>query len=120
VTTGTTTAFTVNPGAVAQLVWVQQPPVATTANTAMSPSPSLRALDAVGNLVTSFAGTVTMAIVTDGALFPPAVLTGNSVTAVGGVGTFTNLRIDRIGTAYTIQASTGAVNSPVSNAFNIL
>jgi len=119
VTGATSTTFDINPGAVAQLVWLQQPTDGS-ANTNISPAPVLRALDAIGNLVTTFNGTVVMTIVNDGSVLHNANLSGGTVTASGGIATFPSLQIDQDGLGYTVQATAGAVTSPVSSSFNIV
>jgi hypothetical protein len=116
----TSTAFNINAGAVAQLVFTGQPSDAT-ANTNISPAIVVTAKDAIGNTVTSFTGNVDMVIAVDGALLPPATLGGTTTkAAVGGVATFSDLQIDQPGSGYKLQASSGATTSPLSAAFNIL
>ena len=74
------------------------------------------ARDPSGRTVTGFTGTVTLALAnnpSDGTLSGPT-----TVTAVNGVARFSNLRVDRAGTGYTLRASSGVL-SVVSNSFNI-
>jgi Big-like domain-containing protein/invasin-like protein len=115
-TPATSTAFDIVPGAVAQLVWVQQP-TTTAVSTVISPAPSLRALDALGNLVSTFTGSVTIAIAAN----PGTGVLGGTLTlnAVGGIATFGDLTIDTAGDGYTLQATTGGVTSAPSAAFSI-
>src|SRR5207248_8188312 len=70
---------------------------------------------AQGNTATGFTGNVTVAIGTN----PSTGTLGGTVprAAVGGVATFSNLSIDKVGTGYTLTA-TGA-GSATSAAFNI-
>src|SRR5437667_11692155 len=47
-------------------------------------------------------------------------LTGNApVNAVNGVATFPNLKIDKVGTGYTLKTTSGTLTPATSNAFNI-
>lgn len=115
----TSTAFNINAGAVAQLVFTVQPTDAT-ANTNISPAIVVTAKDAIGNTVTSFTGNVDMTIGVDGALIPPATLGGTTTrAAVAGQATFSDLQIDQPGTGYKLQAAVGAVTA-LSAAFDIL
>src|SRR2546425_6479153 len=57
-------SFGVTPGTATQLAFSQQP-VTTVANRLITPAVKVRALDALGNLVTSFAGNVSVALRTE-------------------------------------------------------
>jgi len=73
--------------------------------------------DALGNLVTTFAGSVTVAI---GANPGGGTLSGTTVvTAVNGVATFSTLSINNKGTGYTLTGASGALTAATSVAFNI-
>src|SRR5439155_1311237 len=75
------------------------------------------ALDASGNTVPSFTGAVSIAIDNNPV---GGTLTGNApVNAVNGVATFPNLKIDKVGTGYTLTATSGTLTPATSNAFNI-
>jgi hypothetical protein len=72
---------------------------------------------ASGARVTSASDPVTLAIGTNPAA---GTLAGTrTVNAVNGVATFTNLRIDRAGTGYTLAASSGSLTGATSNAFDV-
>src|SRR5438045_645730 len=90
-------------------------PSTTPAGAAITPAVQVTALDAQGNTATGFTGNVTVAIGTN----PGAGTLGGSAThaAAGGVATFANLSIDKVGTGYTLTA-TGA-GSATSAACNI-
>ncbi len=76
------------------------------------------ARDALGNLVTSFTGNVTLAIGTNPA---GGTLSGTAtVAAVAGVATFSTLSIDKAGTAYTLAVTTSGLSGATSGAFNII
>ncbi len=73
--------------------------------------------DHYGNLETNYSGSVVMAFdVNPGS----ATLGGNAtVSAVGGVATFSGLTISTIGTGYTLQATSGGVTSPDSDPIKV-
>jgi len=110
-------AVTVSPGAASQLAFGQQPTNAT-ANATISPAPTVRVLDAFGNLeTTDNTDQVTMAIGTNPA---GGTLSGTlTVTASGGVATFSTLSINNPGNGYTLTAGSGALTGATSNGFNI-
>jgi autotransporter-associated beta strand protein len=72
--------------------------------------------DAAGNLTSSTAN-VAMAIGTNPG---SGTLSGTtSVAAVAGVATFSTLSIDKVGTGYTLSASSGVLTPATTNTFNI-
>jgi hypothetical protein len=75
------------------------------------------AQDATGATVSSFSGTITVALGTNPS---GGTLAGTTtVAAVNGVATFANLSIDRAGNGYTLQATSSGLTSATSAAFNI-
>src|SRR5438445_12015535 len=78
----------------------------------------VRALDALGNLVTSFAGNVSVALSSN----PGGATLGGTtpVTAVSGVATFFDLSVNKMGTGYTLTASASGFTPVTSTAFDIL
>ncbi len=111
----TSQPFTVNAVAT-QLVFVTQPHDADRNHT-LAPPIQVAALDADGNLVTTYAGTVTMAI---GANPGHASLSGTrSVKAVNGVATFSTLKLNKRGNNYTLVASATGLKSATSAPFDI-
>src|SRR5207253_2370474 len=128
------TAFNITPASAAQLVFTVQP-VATTAGTAITPAVQVTARDAFGNTATGFTGSVTVAIGTNpagGALSGTltvalaanpggATLSGTtSIAAVAGVATYSTLRLDKVGTGYTLTATASGLTSATSTPFNIV
>jgi PKD repeat protein len=115
-----TTTFAVSCVAVAtRLVFTVQPST-TPPLTAISPAVTVKAVDAAGYTVTSFTGPVTMAIGRNGSLLIPGTLSGTTtVNAVGGVATFSNLKIDQSGDGYTLVARASGLTSAESASFNI-
>lgn len=96
-------------------------PSKTSPGAPLNPPVQVALLDSAGHVVASFAGRVTVAIERDGSLLHNARLLGTTeVAAIAGVATFTDLRIDQFGFAYTLRAgSTGASPSGPSAAFDI-
>jgi hypothetical protein len=108
--------FNITAAPAARLDFLAQP-VTTTAGQAMAAF-TVRALDAFGNVNTAFAGPVTVAISTNPG---GGTLSGTAtVNAVGGTASFTGLSIDKSGTGYRFEATSGALTPDVSNAFSIL
>src|SRR5438132_123873 len=82
-----------------------------------SPYVQLRAEDTGGNLVTSFTGLVTVAIAANPA---GGTLSGTTtVAAVGGLATFSDLSIDKVGTGYTLFFSADGLLGVESATFAI-
>jgi hypothetical protein len=75
-----------------------------TGGTAFTTQPVVTALDAGGNTATSYAGSVTLSIVS-GTGTAGATLSGCVGTLRGGVTTFAGCKIDKIGTAYVLRAT---------------
>jgi hypothetical protein len=113
---GTSNAFNIIVGAPAKLVFQQQPTSAT-AGVAIAPQITVRILDAGNNLVTTATNTVVIAILNNAG---GGTLSGdNSNPAAGGVASFNTLSIDKAGTAYTLQATSGSLTAVTSSGFNI-
>ncbi|HEX9504765.1 MAG TPA: hypothetical protein VGA62_02045, partial [Acidimicrobiia bacterium] len=103
-------------GTATKLAFSVQPSNAA-AGVAIAPAVAVQAQDAQGNLVSTFTGTVTIAIGTNPA---GGVLSGaTSAVAVAGVATFANLSLDKVGTGYTLVASTSGLTSATSSSFNV-
>src|SRR5207249_2836996 len=91
-------------------------PSNTQVGATITPAVTVTALDASGNTVTSFTGAISLALGNAAG----ATLSGNGpVNAVNGVATFANLTIDKVGTGYTLTATSGTLTQATSNAFNI-
>lgn len=101
-------AFTAQPSNTGTLATIQ-PPVVVTVR------------DGAGRVVTSFTGTVHVAIGTDASLLHDAVLSGSTTVAVsGGTATFADLNIDQAGSGYTLTAALGSgPPAATSAAFNV-
>ena len=108
--------FDISSGTLAQLVFTQQP-TNTSAGATITPNVLVAGQDALGNTVTTFTGTVTVVIGTNPAT---GTLSGTtSVNAIAGVGTFSNLSIDKAGSGYSLTASATSASDGTSTSFDI-
>ncbi|MDP1892306.1 MAG: Ig-like domain-containing protein [Gemmatimonadaceae bacterium] len=91
-------------------------PVASRAGVALPPV-TVAAQDAAGNTIASFTGDVTVAL---GANPGGSTLSGTTTAkAVAGVATFSDLKLNRPGTAYTLVFSSAELSAAVSGTFDI-
>ncbi len=104
---------------------IQSAPVATSLAFSVQPTNALvnatqtvevRVLDQFGNFFAGFNGPVSLAL---GNNPSGATLTGTIATAINGVATFNNLSVNRVGTGYTLIASSTGLTPATSNAFDI-
>ena len=122
-TAGASPTFSVAAGVATQLAFTTAP-TATKAGTAIAPAVKVTAQDALGNPVTSFSGTVTVAI-TPGTGATGATLSGTTASAAAaGVATFADLKIDKVGaastgTGYTLSATAPSLTAATSDPFDI-
>ena len=109
-------AFSVTAGAAAKLAYQQQP-TNIAAGSSITPPVTVAIEDAVGNIVTGAANSVTIAIGTN----PSAGTLSGTLTAAAtnGVATFSNLSIDLAGTGYTLSATATSLTNAVSNTFTV-
>ena len=121
-TSVTSSAFDVTappPPPATQLSFTVQPTNTLPLGT-ITPAVEVTALDAQGNPVSGFTGTITIAIGHDASLLGNAVLSGTlTVTAVNGVARFSDLSIDQIGVGYTLRATATGLTSAESSPFNV-
>ncbi|MGH7613548.1 MAG: beta strand repeat-containing protein, partial [Gemmatimonadales bacterium] len=111
-----TATVLVDPAAASVLVFIGQPSTAG-AGVAISPAVQVTAHDQFGNIATSYAGLVSIAV---GANPSGGVLSGDAAqVAVAGVASFLDLRIDKAGTGYTLAASGVGLSAGTSDAFAI-
>jgi hypothetical protein len=117
-TAATSAPFDIVAGSATQLVFTGQPSNAN-AGQPITPAVVVTARDAQGNTATDFIGNVTL-VITGGTGTAGATLSGTqTVAAVGGIATFTDLNIDRSGTGYTLTASASGLTGTVSAPFDI-
>ncbi len=96
---------------------ITSPAAAQVGGVTVTPGFVVRAQDASNNPISTFTGTVSLAIGTNPG---GGTLSGTtSVSAVAGVATFNAFSIDKAGTGYTVVASAAGYTSGVSSAFNI-
>ncbi|MFZ9856575.1 MAG: invasin domain 3-containing protein, partial [Limisphaerales bacterium] len=103
-------------GPATKLAFATQPS-SVVAGASISPSVTVEVLDANNNRVTTATDSITLAIGTNPG---SGTLSGTAtVSAVAGVATFSSLSIDKIGTGYTLSASSGSLSGATSTAFNV-
>jgi hypothetical protein len=112
----TSDAISISGGAATQLLFTVQPSNAA-AGASILPAVRVTALDALGNIATSFTATVTLAIGTNPG---GGTLAGTTaIAAANGVATFTPLSINNAGVGYRLTASAAGVTPATSALFNI-
>jgi hypothetical protein len=113
--TATLTIF----GAPTQLVFGTGPSN-TGVGSVVTPAVTVQVEDAGGNVVTNSSASITVAIGNEGTGPGNGSLSGTlTIVASSGIATFGNLVINRIGTGYTLVASSSPLTSATSSAFNI-
>ena len=111
------TVLTLNPVAT-NLTFRTQP--VTTLPLATIPTVRVAVEDDLGNTMTSFNGTVTIAIGHNGGVVLPGTLSGTkTVPVVNGIATFSDLSIDQPGNGYTLRVTATGLLGAESAAFNI-
>src|SRR5204862_3867959 len=112
----TSAAFDITPGTATQLSFTQQPST-TVAGAAISPPVQVTALDAAGNPVPGFTGSVTIALGNN----PGGSTLGGATTvvAVNGVASFADLSANKTGTNYWLTATATGLSRATSSAFTI-
>jgi FKBP-type peptidyl-prolyl cis-trans isomerase 2 len=110
-----TASFTVSAGQATNLVMVTQPPVSVTAGTGFGFV--VEALDAFGNVDTSYSGPLTASIANN----PGNSTLGGNVNATisQGVATFSGLTLNIADPGYTLQASGNGVSSLTTSAITV-
>jgi len=112
----TSAAFDITVGTGLKLVFGVQPSTVA-AGSAITPAVVVRVEDAVGNLATTFTGSVTVALGTNPA---GGTLSGTLTQVVsGGQASFNNLSVDRAAVGYTLAASTSGASPGASAAFTV-
>ena len=112
------TAVVLNPAATHIVVTVQ--PSTTLPLMTITPAVKVAAVDDLGNTVSTFTGSATVAIGKNGGLVLPGTLSGTkTVSFVNGVATFSDLSIDQAGNGYTLVISGSGLRAAESNPFNI-
>lgn len=105
------------PGGPAKLAFTTQPGAATAA-LPIAPAIVVTVQDAAGHVVTTATSVITLALDTNSR---GGVLGGvTSVAAVNGVATFTQLRIDKAGTGYKLNATSPNTTRATSATFSVV
>lgn len=94
-------------------------PGSTRANAAFAAQPVVKAVDDLGTLDTSFAGSVTLAIKSSTGTASATLGGTTTVSAVAGIAIFSGLDIDYVGKDYKLSASATGLAGADSSAFNI-
>jgi hypothetical protein len=116
----TSLEFSITAGTAAHVAFTQQP-TGSSPNAPITPAVTVTVTDANGNVATSFTGSVTIALGRDGSLLGNAHVSGTlTVAAAAGVARFADLRIDQLGTGYTLVASVSGVGGATSAGFDIV
>jgi hypothetical protein len=112
---GITNTITVTPAAAAQVVITQQPPATVKVNGAFGLQASIE--DQYGNVVTTATNTVSVAFANN----PTGATLGGTLTATAsqGVATFSGLTINKVGSGYTLQPTSGGLSSAATSAINV-
>ena len=97
-------------------------PTSTTAGSDITPAVQVQVVDAFGNAVTQYSGTVTIALAHDGSALQDASLLGTTtVSATAGVASFGDLHINQSGLGYTLGVRVPAATSAaVSQPFDVV
>ncbi len=112
---GVTNSITVTPAAAAQLVITQQPPATVKVNSGFGLQASIE--DQYGNVVTTAGNTVSMALASNPT---GATLSGTfSILASQGVVAFSGLKINKVGSGYTLRVSSSGLSTAVTSAINV-
>ena len=105
------------PGPASRLAFLQQP-TTTPAGVPITPPMTVAVQDASGNLVSSYSGTVALAL---GSAPPGGTIRGPTTAGVvGGIATFGGLMLDQAGIGYTLVASAPAISPATSVSFDII
>lgn len=115
----TSVPFNVIAGPPAQLAFITQP-VTTTAGAAIAPAVQVAVRDAVGNPITSYAGTVTVSITTGTGTSGASLAGTRTLVPIGGVATYSDLSIKKSGTGYTLSVRSTGLAGATSTSFDIV
>ena len=116
-TRATSAAFDIGSTLPAQLGFVVQPS-SSAAGAKINPAVAVAIQNVSGNTLRSVTSPVTITLGTNST---SGTLSGSTtVNAVNGVATFSDLSIDKLGTGYTLTASSGSLTSATSVPFDIV
>lgn len=120
-TGATSERFDVSAGSPVAAAYMTQP-TSTTSGSTITPAVQVQVVDAFGNPVSQYSGTVTITLAHDGSALKDASLQGTTtVNATGGAAAFSNLHIDQTGLGYTLGVGVPAGAAPtVSQPFDVV
>ena len=120
-TGATSGSFDVSAGAPAATTYMTQP-TSTTSGSNITPAVQVQIVDAFGNPVTEYSGTVSITLAHDGSVLKDASLQGTTtVSATSGVASFPGLHIDQSGLGYTLGVGIPTGVAPtVSQPFDVV
>ncbi|MFY0522257.1 S8 family serine peptidase [Archangium gephyra] len=112
---GNSVGFDVREGGASRLVFISTPADKTAVGSAFTVRVAVQ--DSAGNLLSSASPEVTLSLVTESG----ATLSGTkTVTAAGGVATFPDISVDKVGAGYVLQAESAGLASGTSPAFSVV
>lgn len=116
-TTGTSAAFNVTPGAATSLAFFTNPPNVVTAGAVITPSVKVGVRDSYGNTVTGSTASITLSLTTN----PGGSTLGGTLTvnAVDGVATFPDLTLNKSAFSYRLAAASTGLTSNTSALFDV-
>lgn len=120
-TGATSGSFDVSAGSPVAATYTTQPS-STASGATITPAVQVEVVDAFGNPVTQYSGTVTVTLAHDGSALKDASLQGTTtVNATSGVASFPGLHIDQTGLGYTLGVEIPAGVAPtVSQPFDVV
>jgi len=115
-TSATSNGFTVSPRPATKLAFVQQP-TNVVAGANVTPAVTVELQDETGTRVTTSGVSITLALGNN----PGSSTLGGTLTqtTTNGVATFPNLTLNKVGTGYTLTASSSGLTGATSAAFNV-
>jgi hypothetical protein len=115
VSAATANPLTLQPGAATALAMSTQPPPSAISGVPLSPQPAVRVVDQSGNTVTSSTASITASLESG-----PGTLGGTlTVSAVGGIATWTNLAITGTTGSYTIRFASAGLTPVISGSIGL-
>ncbi|MHC5539046.1 S8 family serine peptidase, partial [Singulisphaera rosea] len=113
---GTSATFNVIANSATQVAFSTQPPASATAGKGFGTTIAVE--DSLGNVATSYNGKVTIALAGN----PTGTTLGGTLTlqAVNGIATFSGLAINKVGTGYSLKATSGSLTAATSAKFNVV
>jgi len=109
---------TITAGVATRLAVVAQPGTAAV-GAALAPAPAFSIQDAGGNTVTGSSASVTLALVSNPGTATLTCTAGTTRSAVAGIVTFTGCSLNKVGSGYTVKATSGSLAPATTAGFDI-